>query len=92
MYGRALFYKICLFLFLIFNVACALAPSLSALVAFRFVAGVMGSCPITIGTGTIADLLPAEKRAGAMGAYIIGAVLGPSVGPIAGGYIAPAYG
>jgi multidrug resistance protein len=85
-------YKICLFLFIIFNVACALSPNLGALIAFRFFAGVMGSCPITIGTGTIADLLPAEKRAGAMSAYIIGVVLGPSIGPIAGGYLTPAAG
>jgi multidrug resistance protein len=92
MYGRAIMYKICLFLFIIFNVACALSPNLGALIAFRFFAGVMGSCPITIGTGTIADLLPAEKRAGAMSAYIIGVVLGPSIGPIAGGYLTPAAG
>jgi multidrug resistance protein len=91
-YGRAPLYKICMFGFIIFNVACALAPTLGSLIAFCFFAGVMGSCPITIGTGTVADLLPPEKRAGAMAAYIIGVVLGPSIGPIAGGYLTPAAG
>jgi multidrug resistance protein len=92
MYGRAIMYKICIVLFVVFNVACAVANSLGSLVAFRFLAGIMGSCPITLGTGTIADLMPAEKRAGAMGAYVLGAVFGPSIGPIAGGYLTPAAG
>ncbi|KAF3483698.1 uncharacterized protein GIQ15_03022 [Arthroderma uncinatum] len=70
MYGRASLYKICIVLFLIFNVACAVANNLS--------------------TGSIADMVPREKRAGAMAAYVIGAVLGPSVGPIVGGYLTPA--
>ncbi|KAF1844579.1 MFS general substrate transporter [Cucurbitaria berberidis CBS 394.84] len=92
LYGRSILYKICLFLFVVFNVACALANSLGSLIAFRFLAGIMGSCPVTLGTGSIADLVPAEKRAAAMGAYVIGAALGPSIGPIVGGYLAPAVG
>jgi len=92
MYGRAYLYKICITLFVVFNVACAVAPSLGSLIVFRLFAGVMGSCPVTIGTGSIADLVPAEKRAGAMGAYVLGVVFGPAIGPIAGGYLAPAAG
>jgi MFS family permease len=78
--------------FVVFNVACAVADSLSSLVAYRFLAGIMGSCPVTLGTGSIADMVTTEKRAGAMGAYIIGAVLGPAVGPVIGGYLAPVAG
>jgi multidrug resistance protein len=92
LYGRAYLYKICIVFFVIFNVACAVANSLGSLIVFRFLAGVAGSCPITVGTGSIADMISAEKRAAAMGAYIIGVVLGPSIGPIAGGYLAPAAG
>ncbi|RYO88687.1 hypothetical protein DL766_004433 [Monosporascus sp. MC13-8B] len=92
MYGRAILYKVCIVLFLIFNVACAVANSLGSLIVFRFLAGVAGSCPITLGTGSIADMIPQDKRAGAMGAYVIGAVLGPSVGPICGGYLTPVLG
>ncbi|KAI0911295.1 major facilitator superfamily domain-containing protein [Ustulina deusta] len=91
-YGRSILYKVCIVLFLVFNVACAVAPSLGSLIAFRFLAGVAGSCPVTLGTGSIADMTAPDKRAGATGAYIIGAVLGPSIGPIAGGYLAPALG
>lgn len=92
MYGRAYLYKICITLFVVFNVACAVADSLGSLIVFRFLAGVVGSCPVTIGTGSIADMVPAEKRAGAMGAYVLGIVFGPSIGPIVGGYLAPTAG
>ncbi|KAI4910654.1 hypothetical protein J4E90_006909 [Alternaria incomplexa] len=68
------------------------SDSLASLVAYRFLAGAMGSCPVTLGTGSIADMVATEKRAGAMGAYIIGAVLGPAIGPVIGGYLAPAAG
>ncbi|KAF2025149.1 MFS general substrate transporter [Setomelanomma holmii] len=92
MYGRAIMYKVCIVFFVVFNVACAVANRLGSLIAFRFLAGIMGSCPITLGTGTIADLMPAEKRAGAMGAYVLGSVLGPSIGPIVGGFMTPKTG
>lgn len=92
MYGRAYLYKICMVLFVVFNIACACASSLGSLIVFRFLADIMGSCPVTLGTGSIADIVPSEERAGAMGAYILGAVFGPSIGPIAGGYLAPQAG
>lgn len=91
-YGRAIMYKIFIWVFLIFNVACAVPPNVGALVVFRLFAGIAGSCPVTLGTGSIADTIPSEKRAGAMGAYVVGAVLGPSIGPIIGGYLVPAAG
>ncbi|KND89836.1 putative transporter [Tolypocladium ophioglossoides CBS 100239] len=92
LYGRALLYQVCMVLFIIFNVACAVANSLGSLIVFRFLAGIAGSCPVTLGTGSIADMIPREKRAGAMAAYVVGAVLGPSIGPICGGYLTPAAG
>ncbi|RFU29644.1 hypothetical protein B7463_g6702, partial [Scytalidium lignicola] len=92
MYGRALLYKICMVFFIVFNVACAVANSLGSLIVFRLLTGIMGSCPVTLGAGSIADMIPAERRAGAMAAYIIGVILGPSIGPICGGYLSPAAG
>lgn len=92
LYGRAVLYKVCIVLFLLFNVACAVANSLASLIVFRLLAGIASSCPVTLGTGSIADMMPAEKRAGVMGAYVIGVVLGPTIGPIAGGYLTPALG
>src|SRR5688572_7082643 len=39
----------------VFLVACAKAPNMSTFIAFRFLSGVFGACPLTNGGGTIAD-------------------------------------
>jgi MFS family permease len=57
------------------------------LIVFRFLAGCFGSAPLTLGGGTIADLMPASKRAKAMSIWVMGPTIGPVVGPIAGAFI-----
>lgn len=55
--------------YLAFNVACSRAQTSSQLLAFRFLAGLGGSAPLSIGGGTIADLWAPEERGMAMGLY-----------------------
>jgi hypothetical protein len=66
LYGRLALYHVCGVLFLVFNVACALSTSLNMLIAFRFLAGSVGASPLTLGGGTIADLMTTYQRAKAM--------------------------
>jgi MFS family permease len=82
LYGRSIMYNICNFIFLVFNIACALSNNLSALVVFRFFTGIAASCPITLGAGTIADMIPMEKRGLAMAGWIMGPIIGPTFGPL----------
>ena len=42
----------------------------------------MGSCPLTIGAGSIADMFVQEHRGSAMAAWAIGPLIGPVVGPV----------
>lgn len=91
-YGRSIVYNICNFVFLVFNIACAAANNLSALIVFRLFTGIAASCPVTLGAGTIADLIPLEKRGVAMAAWVMGPVLGPTFGPLVGGYLSQAKG
>ncbi|KAF6824068.1 cycloheximide resistance protein [Colletotrichum plurivorum] len=92
LYGKAPVFRVCAALFVVFNAACALANSLGSLIAFRLLAGIAGSCPGTLGGGSIADMIPRERRGAVMSAYIMGPVLGPTIGPIVGGYLTPAAG
>jgi MFS family permease len=62
------------------------------LIGFRFLAGLAGSTPITIGSGTISDMFRTEERGAAMAIWSIGPLLGPVVGPIAGSYLSEAKG
>ncbi|KAI1491324.1 bicyclomycin resistance protein [Biscogniauxia mediterranea] len=91
-YGRVIIYHLCNVGFIAFAAACALAPSLNSLIAFRFLAGVFGSAPLTNGAGTIADMVSQERRGLAMAMYSVGPLLGPIIGPVVGGFLADAQG
>ncbi|KAJ5938153.1 hypothetical protein N7454_004495 [Penicillium verhagenii] len=92
MYGRRVMYTACNILYVIFTIACAVAPEVGSLIVFRFFAGCAGSCPLTIGAGSITDMFVQEKRGSAMAAWAIGPLIGPVIGPVAGGYLAQAKG
>ncbi|KAI0859697.1 cycloheximide resistance protein [Xylaria cubensis] len=91
-YGRVPVYHVCNVGFVAFSVACALAPSLDSLIAFRFLAGVFGVAPITNGGGTIADMVEQKHRGSVLAIYSVGPLLGPIIGPIGGGFLSNAKG
>ncbi|KAI2621531.1 MFS general substrate transporter [Hypomontagnella submonticulosa] len=91
-YGRRPLYIYGNILFVIFSVGAALANGIGMLMAFRLLMGLAGAVPITIGSGSIADVMPVEKRGRAMSAWALGPLLGPCIGPIAGGYLIQAAG
>lgn len=82
LYGRAIIYSCCNFVFLVFNIACAVSNNIGSLIVFRFFAGIAASCPVTLGAGTIADMIPVERRGLAMVVWIMGPLIGPTVGPL----------
>ncbi|CAG9993964.1 unnamed protein product [Clonostachys byssicola] len=91
-YGRTIIYHTCNFGFLIWTIACALSNNIVSLIIFRFFAGLAGSAPMTIGAGSIADMVPLDKRGLAMMGWIMGPVLGPAFGPLIAGYLGQAKG
>jgi MFS family permease len=82
LWGHLPLYNACNLVFFIFCIACAVANNLSALLVFRLLAGIAASCPITIGSATIADTIPMERRGLAMVFWIAGPLIGPTVGPL----------
>jgi len=57
------------------------------MIAFRFLSGLGGSAPLALGGGVLSDLFTAEERGRAISIYSLAPLLGPAVGPIAGGFI-----
>jgi MFS family permease len=62
------------------------------LIVFRFVAGCVGAAPLTLGGGTIADLMTQAQRAKALSFWVLGPTIGPVLGPICGGFISEKIG
>lgn len=79
-HGRLGVYYTTNVLFIIFTIACAVAPSLNSLIGFRFLAGAAGSAPLVLGGGTVADLYRREERGGKMAVFTMGPLIGPVVG------------
>ena len=80
LYGRRRLYQICNVLFVIFTLLCEEAKNLGMLLAFRFLAGCVGAAPLTIGAGSISDLMVANERDRAMAIFSLGPMLGPIIG------------
>lgn len=59
--------------------------------AFRFITSCAGSAPLTIGGGTVLDVIPQEKRA-ALAMFAVGPLLGPVIEPVIGDFIAHGIG
>ncbi len=83
---------IALALWSLMTALCGLAQNFVQLLAARIGVGIgeAGSSPPS--HSIIADLYPPEKRAGAMGIYSLGVVLGSALGTIIGGTVAHYYG
>lgn len=76
LYGRMVVYHVCNAGFICFTIGCALATDLNMLMGFRFLQGAWGVAPLTIGPGSIADMVTAEKRGAAMSLWACGPFLG----------------
>lgn len=86
--GRNPVYIATLTLYMIFIMASALAPNIGAQLAFRFIAGVFGSTPLTCAGGSIADMWDPLERVYSFPIFANAAFMGPIIGPVVGGFVA----
>lgn len=74
--------------FIIFNMACAVAPSWSSFLAFRFLTGIVASGPIAIVPGLYADVYSDPRQRGtAMAVFMTATSCGPLFAPPISGFI-----
>jgi len=91
-YGRLPVYHISTLGFILFNVACAKSTNFPMIIVFRIMSGVCGCTPLTLGPGSISDMFKQEVRGKILSIWVLPIMLGPTVGPIAGGYLSEAKG
>ena len=91
-YGRQVIFAISYGAFTAFNAGAAGSQNIQTLLVLRFFAGAFGSSPLTNAGGQIADIFNASERGLAMGLFALAPFLGPTIGPIAGGFLAESKG
>lgn len=77
LYGRLVIYHVCNVTYIVLIIGCALSKNTGMFLAFRFLAGCSASGPLTVGGGTIADVVPPSHRGKAMSLFSLGPLLGP---------------
>ncbi|KAJ5650962.1 uncharacterized protein N7484_004685 [Penicillium longicatenatum] len=85
--GRQIVFLITFFSLAAFCAGAAGAQHAYSLIILRFFAGSFGSSPFTNAGGVIADIFPAEKRGLATSLFAGAPFLGPTLGPVIGGFL-----
>ncbi|KAI8981395.1 MFS polyamine transporter [Trametes punicea] len=87
-FGRARVLLAANLFFFIWNLACGFAQSEAQIMVFRFLSGFGGSAPLACGGAVLGDLWTPEERGKSIALYSLAPLLGPAIGPVAGGWIA----
>jgi multidrug resistance protein len=87
LYGRQVLFFGTYAALTVFNAGAAGSQNIQTLLILRFFAGAFGSSPLTNAGGVIADMFPASQRGLAMSVFASAPFLGPTLGPIAGGFL-----
>ncbi|KAL4805903.1 major facilitator superfamily domain-containing protein [Aspergillus unguis] len=87
-YGRVIVLQLANLVYLIFNIACGVSQTKTQMIVFRFFSGLGGSAPLAAGGGVLSDCFRPEERGKSVAIYSLAPLLGPAIGPIAGGFIA----
>jgi MFS family permease len=88
LYGRMRVLQGANLLYLVFNLVCAFAKTKGQFIAFRFISGLGGGAPLSIGAGVLSDLWRPEERGRGAALYSLMPLLGPALGPLLSGQIA----
>lgn len=87
LFGRKRYFTASVALFTFSSFMCGCSTSLWVLVAWRFIQGIGGGGILSTAQSIIMDAFPPEQRTTGLVIFGLGVILGPSFGPILGGYI-----
>ena len=90
-YGRKPLFLVSIIGFTLASALCGLAQSLSQIVLFRVLQGAFGAALIPMSQAVLFDAYPPRDHGRAMAIWGLGVVLGPTVGPMLGGWLTDNY-
>ncbi|HYK47807.1 MAG TPA: DHA2 family efflux MFS transporter permease subunit [Parafilimonas sp.] len=86
-FGRRNYFAASVIIFTIASFLCGNSTSITELIIFRFIQGLGGGALLVTSQTIIIETYPPEKRAMGQAIYVIGVIIGPTLGPPLGGYI-----
>lgn len=91
MFGRKYYFAGSIAIFTFSSFMCGQSESIWVLVFWRFVQGMGGGALLATSQSILAEIYPKEKMGMAMAMYGMGVILGPTLGPLLGGYLIDHY-
>src|SRR6201985_1821139 len=85
--GRKQYYIGSIILFTLASAMCGFSNNLWELVGFRFLQGIGGGALLSTSQSILFETFPPKERGTASGIFSLGIIIGPSIGPVMGGYI-----
>ncbi|HTW86319.1 MAG TPA: MDR family MFS transporter [Candidatus Sulfotelmatobacter sp.] len=86
-FGRKKFYAGCILIFTVASFLCGTATNIWQLVVYRVIQGFGGGALQPTAQAIMFETFPPAQRGSAMAIFGLGAMVGPALGPILGGYI-----
>src|SRR5581483_3310185 len=90
-FGRRNYFAASVIIFTVASFLCGNATGITELIVFRFIQGLGGGALLVTSQTIITESYPPEKRAMAQAIYVLGVIVGPTLGPPLGGYIIDHY-
>ncbi|GAA3971099.1 DHA2 family efflux MFS transporter permease subunit [Mucilaginibacter dorajii] len=90
-FGRRNYFAASVVIFTVCSFLCGNAHSIGELVIFRFLQGMGGGALLVTSQTIITESWPPHKRAMAQAIYVLGIIVGPTLGPPLGGFIVDNY-
>ncbi len=90
-YGRKPLFLVSIIGFTLASALCGAAQSLGQIVVFRVLQGMFGAALIPMSQAVLFDTYPPAQHGRAMAMWGIGVVLGPTLGPMLGGWLTDDY-
>ena len=86
-FGRKKYFAASIIVFTVASVLCGASTNVWMLVFFRFVQGMGGGGLLSTAQAIIVETFPKEELGLANAIYGLGVIIGPTIGPVLGGYI-----
>ncbi len=85
--GRKNYFILCIIVFTVASFMCGISRSMGMMVLARFIQGLGGGSILPLSQAIIMESFPPEKRSQSMSLFGLTVILGPTLGPVIGGWI-----
>ena len=90
-FGRKIYFAGSVALFTFSSLMCGLSTNIWGLVFWRFIQGIGGGALFATSQTILKEVYPPEKMGMAMAMFGMGVIIGPTLGPVVGGYLIDHY-